>query len=185
MNLIERMAPATPPFPQEIQGPLDAVMKGKPPIALFTTLARDPRLFRKFFSASLLDQGNLTVRLREIVIGRTTALCKSEYEWGVHIMVFAALAGLEREHISSIVQGGSTDECWTKEEKLVLEMCEQLHAVCTIDDRLWDSLKASFSDEAILELMMLAGFYHSVSILTNSLKLPLEPGAARFSDYLS
>ena len=60
-----------------------------PPLMLFTTLARDPRLFGKFFAAGLLDRGHLTLRQREIVIDRTTALCGSEYEWGVHVALFA------------------------------------------------------------------------------------------------
>jgi hypothetical protein len=32
----------------------------------------------------------------------------------------------------------------------------------------------------MLELLMLAGFYRTVGYLANGLRLPLEPGAARF-----
>jgi hypothetical protein len=32
----------------------------------------------------------------------------------------------------------------------------------------------------MLELLMLAGFYHTVSYLTNALRLPLEPDGMRF-----
>ena len=32
----------------------------------------------------------------------------------------------------------------------------------------------------MLELLLLAGFYRTVSYLTNALRLPLEPYAARF-----
>lgn len=41
-------------------------------------------------------------------------------------------------------------------------------------------MRAHFSEEAIIELLLLAGFYRTVSYLTNSLRLPLEPFAARF-----
>ena len=47
---------------------------------------------------------------------------------------------------------------------------------------LWGELRARFSEEAILELLLLAGFYRTVSSLTNALRLPLEPYAARFPD---
>ncbi len=147
---------------------------------LFTTLARDPRLFQKFFAGGLLDRGNLTLRQREIVIDRTTALCKSEYEWGVHIAAFAAHAKLGDAQIESLANGSPADACWTAEERLLLRLCDQLHANCTVDGDLWQALAAVFSDEAILELLMLAGFYRTVSYLTNALQLPLEPGAARF-----
>ena len=79
--MTHRISPATAPFAPEIQAAFDKIMPpGQPPLALFTTLARDPRLFSKFFASSLLDRGHLTLRQRELVINRTTALCKSEYE---------------------------------------------------------------------------------------------------------
>jgi len=49
-----------------------------------------------------------------------------------------------------------------------------------VDDALWQALRADFSEEAMLELLMLAGFYRTVSYLTNGLRLPLEPDAATF-----
>jgi alkylhydroperoxidase family enzyme len=41
-------------------------------------------------------------------------------------------------------------------------------------------LRGEFSDEQLLELIVLAGFYHTVSFLTNALRLPIESYAARF-----
>ena len=41
-------------------------------------------------------------------------------------------------------------------------------------------LTAHHGDEAMLELLMLAGTYRTVSYLVNGLRLPLEPGACRF-----
>jgi alkylhydroperoxidase family enzyme len=57
---------------------------------------------------------------------------------------------------------------------------DQLHATCDLDDPLWAELKRVFSDTAIIEIVMLAGFYRTVSYLTNALRLPLEHYAARF-----
>lgn len=177
-----RIAPAEPPFAVDIQSSLEGLMRGKPPLVLFTTLARDPRLFRKFFASGLLDRGNLSLRQREVVIARTTALCRSEYEWGVHIALFATHAGFDADQIISLACGQPQDACWSEEDKLLLALCDMLHAECTVDDSLWSLLKSSFSDEAILELLMLAGFYRTVSYLTNALRLPAEPGSASFPD---
>ena len=81
MSTAARIAPASAPFPAEVQAWLDRTMPpGQPPLQLFTTLARDPRLFGKFFAGGLLDRGHLTLRQREVVIHRTTARCGSEYE---------------------------------------------------------------------------------------------------------
>lgn len=175
-----RIAPAQAPFDPSIAPIIDQAMRGRPPLHLFATIARDPRLAGKFFAGGLLDRGHLTLRQREILIDRTTALCRSEYEWGVHITNFAAKAGLTEEQVRSTVLGGAEDACWSDEDRLVLRLCDALHRDCDVDDALWQALRAQFSEEAILELLMVAGFYRTVSYLTNALRLPLEEMGARF-----
>jgi alkylhydroperoxidase family enzyme len=176
-----RITPARAPFPPAVQAWLDLTMPaGEPPLVLFTTLARDPRLFQKFFSAGLLDRGNLTLRQREIVIDRVTALCKSEYEWGVHIARFASRVRLDDRQIQSLAHGAPDDPCWSTQERALLRTCDALHSECTLDEKTWQILRVHFSEQAILELLMLCGFYRTVSYLTNALRLPAEPGAAAF-----
>lgn len=176
-----RIAPATAPFPAQIQAAFDKIMPpGQPPLALFTTLAREPRLFGKFFAASLLDRGHLTLRQRELVIHRTTAQCRSEYEWGVHAAIFGGHAGLDAAQLASTVLGSADDACWSDDDRLLIRLCDALHRDCDVDDALWSALSERFADEALLELLMLAGFYRTVSYLTNALKLPLEATAVRF-----
>src|SRR5512141_714819 len=99
-----RIAPAIAPFSEEVQGWLDRTMPaGVAPLMLFTTLARDERLFKKLFAGGLIDRGHLTLRQREIVIDRTTALCGCEYEWGVHVSFFAKRVALTEAHLHSLV----------------------------------------------------------------------------------
>ncbi|WP_198683823.1 carboxymuconolactone decarboxylase family protein [Peristeroidobacter agariperforans] len=150
------------------------------PLTLFTTLARDERLFRKFFQGSLLDDGHLTVRQREIVIDRTTARCGSEYEWSIHVAVFGARANLTDEQVRSLAHGSADDACWDEEERVLIQLCDELHERVGVTDEMWRRLRARFGDGAILELLMLAGFYRTVSYLTNVLQLPLEPNVKGF-----
>ena len=175
-----RIAPAAEPLPDDIRDAIDTIMRGAPPLLLFTTLARDRRLFFKFFNSGLLDRGHLTIRQREIVIDRVTASCGAEYEWGVHISVFAAKAGLTEGQIMSLTRGEPDDGCWTDADRALIRFCDSLHRDCTIDDELWAELSAQHSDEALLELLMLAGSYRTVSYLVNALRLPPETGARRF-----
>ena len=177
-----RVEPASPPFVPDIAEIIDQTMRGKPPLHLFATVARDPRLAKKFFAGGLLDKGNLSLRQREVVIDRTTALCRSEYEWGVHITVYAAKAGLTEEQIRSTATGSADDACWSEEDRLLIRLCDALHRCCDIDDELWLALRNAFSENAIIELLMLAGFYRTVSYLTNGLRLPLEAVGARFPE---
>ncbi len=176
-----RLAPAEPPFSPDIQAALERTMPaGVPPLALFTTLARDERLFKKLFAGGLVDRGNLTLRQREIVIDRTTALCRAEYEWGVHVALFAKRVELGEAELHSLVRGGAEDPCWSAADRLLIRLCDELHGTCTVSEPLWAELKTECTDGAMLELLMLAGQYRMISYLANALKLPAEPFAARF-----
>jgi alkylhydroperoxidase family enzyme len=178
-----RIAAVRPPLDPDVQQAIDKIMRGNPPLTLFTTLARDRRLFFRYFGGGLLDRGHLTLRQREIVIDRTTALCRAEYEWGVHVTRFAEAAQLSDEQIASLTHGGPRDACWGDEERALIELCDQLHRTAHIDDELWGRLSGRLADEAILELLLLVGFYHSTAFVVNGLELPAEPGMARFDQY--
>jgi alkylhydroperoxidase family enzyme len=96
------------------------------------------------------------------------------------VALFAARVGLTPQQLHSTVHGSAEDACWSDDNRLLLRLCDALHASSTLDDALWSQLRERFSEEAMLELLMLAGFYRTVSYLTNALKLPLEPSGARF-----
>lgn len=178
-----RISPAQPPYSPEVQAAFDRIMPpGVPPLLLFTTLARDERLYSRFRNAGLLDKGHLTLRQREIVIDRTTALCRSEYEWGVHVAFFAERVHLTENMLVSLVFGSASDPCWSPEEALLIRACDQLHQSADIDNALWDELRSIFSEMSLMEIIMLAGFYRTASYLTNALRLPLESFAARFPE---
>jgi len=178
-----RMAPARPPFAPEIQERLDRLTpKGVQPLVLFTALARERRLFDRFMAGGLLDRGHLTLRQREIVINRITGLCRCEYEWGVHVALFARSAGLDANQVASTAKGGGADPVWSDDDRALLAACDQLHRHCDIDEDAWQDLRKRFAEEAILEILMLAGYYRTVSSIANALRLPLEAYAARFAE---
>ena len=174
-----RIAPLNPPYAPEIQAAFDAIMPpGVPPLVLFRTLAVNERIYQRFRAGGLLDRGLLTLRQREIVIDRTCALNRCEYEWGVHVTVFAAKAKLTSRQIEATVLGG--DAGWTEDEQMLLDVCEELDSARTLSDALWSRLSRHFTSEQILEIIALIGFYRTVSLHANALRLPLEPNAARF-----
>jgi alkylhydroperoxidase family enzyme len=176
-----RIASAPQPYEADMEETLAKLMpEGVAPLVLFRTLARSPRLFRRFMAGGLLDKGSLMLREREIAIDRTCARCAGEYEWGVHIALFAEKAGFGSAEIAATVTQGADAPCWSPRECLIIRLVDQLHDTSTIDEALWDELSRTFEDEQILELIMLTGFYHTVSFVANATRLPLEPYAARF-----
>jgi alkylhydroperoxidase family enzyme len=128
---------------------------------------------------------SLTMRDREIIIDRTCARCRCEYEWGVHIAFFADRVGLTSGQVTSITHGTASDRCWSDErDRLLIAAADALHDAAAIADDLWDRLAQQFSDEELLDLLMLAGWYHAISYAANGAKVELEPGAPRFADVL-
>ena len=176
-----RVEPVAPPFPAELQAVFDRIMPpGVPPLALFTTLARVPRIWDRFRSGSLLDRGPVSLRHREIVIDRTCARCGCAYEWGVHVAFFAQRVALTPEQLRATVHGDASDPVWSDEERLLIRMVDELHDSASLSDALWATLAAAFSVEQILELIALVGFYHTVSFFANGPKLPAESHGAAF-----
>jgi Carboxymuconolactone decarboxylase family len=97
-----RIAPAEPPYEPAIAAELARIMPpGIPPLVLFRTMAKSPRVFARMFAGGLLDKGPLGLRQREILIDRTTARLGCEYEWGVHIALFAERVGFKAEHVAA------------------------------------------------------------------------------------
>jgi alkylhydroperoxidase family enzyme len=175
-----RIAPLTPPYPPEIQQQFDRIMRGAPPLLLFRVLAGHSRAWDKFRAGGLLDPGPLSLREREIVIDRTCALNKCEYEWGVHVAIFAGAAKLTEEEVRATVQGDADSPCWSPAEQALIAAVDALHSRATLRDEEFAALSTHYDATQILEIMLLCGFYRTVSYLANGLKLPLEEKAARF-----
>ena len=122
-----RIAPAEPPYEPQIAAALERIMPpGVPPLVLFRTLARSPRVFGKMFAGGLLDKGPLSLRQREIVIDRTTARLGCEYEWGVHIALFAERVGFTRRAVAATVSGPGDAACWTPDEQALIALVDDL-----------------------------------------------------------
>ncbi|WP_296597563.1 carboxymuconolactone decarboxylase family protein [Phenylobacterium sp.] len=176
-----RIAPLEPPYPTQVQAAFDAIMQGAPPLMLFRTLATSERAWRKFRAGSLLDSGPLSLRERELVIDRTCALAGNEYEWGVHVTIFAGPAGLTPAEVAATAGVGAAAAGWSEAERALLTTAEALHARARLTDAEFAALRAHYDEAQILEVILLCGFYRMVSYVVGGLDLPLEPGAARFA----
>ena len=183
-----RIAPLNPPFEPGVARQLEAMMPpGVPPILLFRTAAKNLPLANGMVgwgSYYLSPKLALSMRHRELVIDRVTALCGCEYEWGVHIAFFAEAVGLSTEQVRSLTHGDHADECWVDErDRLVIEAVDVLHQTSDVDDELWGRLTANFDEPELLDLMLLSGWYHGISYMANGARVDLEDGAPRFADY--
>lgn len=174
-----RLAPLVPPYSPEVAEELARMMPpGVPPIALFRTVAHNPRVLSRWRGGALLDKGSIPLRAREIVILRTTARLGAEYEWGVHVAFFAAKAGLGDAECRATVHGGP--DAWTGAEAVLVRIVDALVDDATLGDALWAEAAGHFSPAQLVEILSLVGFYHLVSFVANAAGVAREPGAPGF-----
>ena len=146
---------------------------------IFGTLVRYPRLFRRWsqFGGVLLT-GVLPPRERELLILRTGWNCQSDYEWGQHVRISRDLA-MSDEEIERITQGPDAAG-WDPFDATLLRAADELHADSRISDATWAELAARYDERQLIELVMLVGQYHLVSMTLNSLGIQREPGVEGF-----
>ena len=181
-----RIAPLEAPFEAEVGSQLERMMpRGVPPIALFRTFVRNLPMTESMTpwgSYELSRQLSLSMRDREIVVDRTCARCGCEYEWGVHVAFFTERVGLDVHQVRSLTEGSADDACWTEErDRLLIEAVDVLHERADIPDALWHDLAAVFSQQNLLDLLLLCGWYHAISFVARATRVPLETDAPTFA----
>jgi 4-carboxymuconolactone decarboxylase len=177
-----RLPPLEPPYEAGVARTLERLMGGADiePLKLFRTIAHNPMLLDKLRTTGtyLLNFGTLAPIEREIVILRTCARCRCEYEWGVHVAIFAEAVGLTPAQIAATATGDETP--WDARHRALIDLADQLHDTATITDDLWEVLRAAYRPDQLVELVTLVGQYHTVSFTANTLGVELEPFGARF-----
>ena len=88
--------------------------------------------------------------------------------------------GLTHAQVAASAQGGPDDPAWSPRERLLVRLVDQLHDTARLDDALWGELAAAFEPAQLVELVVLAGFYRTISCLVNAFAIAHEEGAPRF-----
>ncbi|MFL5824754.1 MAG: carboxymuconolactone decarboxylase family protein [Solirubrobacteraceae bacterium] len=177
-----RISPIKPPYDPDTEAQLAKWMPpGSPvePLALFRTLLVHPELAARMrpLGSAILGHGLLDARTRELMILRTCALCGAEYEWGVHAVAFGSGVGLTEEEIAATA---GADGDWPGEDRLVIRLADELHDGDSVSQELWDELARVWTSDQLLELLVTAGWYRTLSYVINAAQIELEPWAARF-----
>jgi alkylhydroperoxidase family enzyme len=155
---------------------------GLEPLRLFRTLAVHESLCARMrpLGAGILAHGLLEPRIRELMILRTCARCGAEYEWGVHATAFAGAVGLGAAELTATVDGDADDPAWSALERSVIRLADELHDTAGVSDDTFAALELHFSAPEILELVIAAGWYHTISFVIDAARVQPEPWAAQF-----
>ena len=173
----------TPPYDADTAAAL-AVLG--PPIGIFRVFARRPDRAHGIAGWGryyLSRQCALSLRHRELLILRTTARCGAEYEWGVHVQVFADKAGLSSAQVRSLTTGQPDDPCWTDPaDRAVLRAADALDRDCDLSDADWTQLSGAVGEEGAVDALLLCGWSRAISNVARAARLEPEPGAPLFAD---
>jgi 4-carboxymuconolactone decarboxylase len=175
--------PLEAPFDEQATARLNRMMRGTglAPLSLFRLLVRHPAMvdaMAPWGAHTLGPTSTLDAADREVVIQRTCARLDCEYEWGVHATVFAPAAGVSAADSAEIATRGSGE--LSSRAQLLIRLADELHETAAVSDQLWAELEGVWSGEQLLDLLVLAGWYHAICFVANAAQLAPEPWAARF-----
>ena len=177
----QRIKSLEPPYSERIQESFSIVMpQGMAPLNIFRAVGNNERVLSRMVRGGLLDKGSISIAQRELVILRTCAVCKAEYEWGVHVAGFAAKAGFTSEQISDTCSDSPNAGIWSSEQLLLMQLVDEFNQTATLSDEVWVELRERLSEEQLIEVIMLAGLYHAVSFVVNGLRIEHEKFAPSF-----
>jgi len=151
-----------------------------PAVNIFRTFIRHPKLFKRWlvFGNHILFKSTIPPRDREILILRTGWRCRSEYEWGQHVVIGKAVS-LTDEEILRITEGPDAAG-WDPFDAILLRAADELHDDQIIGDETWAALAERYNTQQLMDVVFTVGQYTLVSMTLNSFGVQLDPGVPGF-----
>ena len=175
---MSRPRPRVPLLPLEKAKELASEIELPAPLAelnIFRVLLRHPALAQRLSGLlmTLLVQGKLDRRLRELVIMRLGWATASEYEWAQHWRVAREL-GIPHEDLLALRDWRSSDR-FGDADRAVLAATDETLETGTISPETWELCRAHVGGtEELLELVAAIGNWRMISSLLRSLEIPIE-----------
>jgi alkylhydroperoxidase family enzyme len=146
------------------------------PLHILAVMAHHPTFLGPFieWATALAQHGLLTRREQELLALRVAVNCRSEFEWGHHV-VYARAAGMTEDDIDRAVAGPDAPGWSASEQALVRAADELTSPAYDIGDDTWAVLRAHYDDARLTEIAFVVGQYTMLSMFANSLGVVLEP----------
>lgn len=143
---------------------------------IFRTLIRHPKLLKRWtvFGNHILGKSTLPPRERELLILRTGALCRCDYEFNAHSAIGRRL-GITEEELKRVVDGPEA-EGWDGFASALLRAADELHEDAFISDETWKVLSDRYNEQQLMDVVFTVGQYHLVSMALNSLGVQADEG---------
>jgi len=139
-------------------------------------LLRSPELavrWRQYAEYVRFDT-SLALRLNEFAILIQTRYWTAQFEWWAHHPL-ALRAGLA-ESVAEDLRVGTRPQGMAADEAAVYDFCVELMQDRAVSDTVLERLRAQLSDQQIVDLVAVAGFYATVSMILNTVDAALPDG---------
>jgi alkylhydroperoxidase family enzyme len=152
------------------------VVRDGKPLNIFGVLAHHPKLLDRFnrLGGLLLTRGSVPAREREIVILRVGWRCQAIYEFGQHTVI-GRQTGLSDAEIAALA-GADDAHPWSDGDRTLIALADDLCRDDCASDATWEALRGRWSDQQLVELVVVAGFYRLVSGFLNTMGVQLDDG---------
>jgi 4-carboxymuconolactone decarboxylase len=113
-------------------------------------------------------------RLSEFAILCTARLWRAQFEWYAHEPM-ALKAGVSAKTVRDL-KAGRVPKSAPKDERAVYEFVQELYKARRVSDRTYKKVRAFLSDESMVELVGVLGYYSLISMTLNVFQMlpPLE-----------
>jgi alkylhydroperoxidase family enzyme len=129
---------------------------------------------------TLMFRNTVNARSRELVILRNGWRTRSEYEFCQHVRVSRDLKMTEEE----ILGIRDPDNCpaYSEIDRAVIRMADELLDKSEVSSGTWTTLQKAFSNEELVELLLVAGFWRMIAGYLKTAKVPLDEGVASWPE---
>jgi alkylhydroperoxidase family enzyme len=169
-------APRITPLPRAEWDDETRAALGDANLNIFGTLARHPKLFKRWmvFANHVLGKSTLNARDRELLILRIGWNCRTPYEWGQHVAIGRGV-GITDEEITRITKGPDA-EGWSEADAMLLRAVDELHNDSSLSDKTFTALAARYNEQQLLDIVFTVGQYNLVSMALNSFRVERDDG---------
>jgi 4-carboxymuconolactone decarboxylase len=142
-------------------------------------LLRSPALAENVmrFNDQLRYNTSVPLRLNELAILLVARNWNSQFEWGLHVPA-ARKAGLSEAVINDLTEG-RRPASMQPDENIVYDFVTELLTNKAVSDEVFAKAKAAFSEQQVVDLIGVAGFYSMLAMVLNTAEIQLPAAAAR------
>jgi hypothetical protein len=98
----------------------------------------------------------------------------------VHVAAFGTTVGLDQAQLQDTASERIVPDLWSERERILLQVVDELHETATLSDATWEQFAANWSVAQMLEVLIIAGWYHLIAFVANAARVEGEPWAAHF-----